>query len=122
MTTFVNLTPHTFTLYSLDKKEIVLSVPTLLDDQGNVVTARVAQTYDNLAPVAGFTVVKSVYGEVTGLPDPHPDTYHIVSLLVAQALQAQGIVRNDILVPDTGAGAVRNDSGTIIGTTRFMVV
>ncbi|MBJ6364167.1 hypothetical protein ACFOQM_23380 [Paenibacillus sp. GCM10012307] len=113
---FVNLTPHVFTLYAADKKDVLLSV------QAEPEMARVSQTYVDVPDINGFPVVRSEYGTVTGIPDPQPHTYYIVSLLVAQALAATGIKRTDILVPDTGAGAVRNESGGIVGTTRFMVV
>ncbi len=113
---FINLTPHAFTLYNSDKSEVLMTLP------GAPEMARVSQSYVEIPSVGGYPVFRSEYGAVTGLPDPQPNTYYIVSLVVAQRLDADGIHRTDILVPDTGAGAVRNESGGIVGTTRFMTV
>ncbi|MBY9080972.1 hypothetical protein KIH86_02920 [Paenibacillus sp. HN-1] len=113
---FVNLTPHALNLYDAERTLVVLTVPA--EDQ----MVRVSQQYVQVPAVGGHPVVRSTYGAVVGLPEPQYNTYYIVSLLVAQALADSGIHRTDILVPDTGAGAVRNESGGIIGTTRFMIV
>ncbi|MFD0587786.1 hypothetical protein ACFQZE_07210 [Paenibacillus sp. GCM10027627] len=120
MNKFINLTPHAIKLYEGDN--IILEVPVTKDESGNIQTARVSQTYEQQPSIANYPVFKSTYGVVEGLLEPQPDTYFVVSLLVAQALQLQNIKRDDILVPDTGAGAKRNDTGQIIGTTRFMII
>lgn len=55
-------------------------------------------------------------GAVTGLPDPQPDTLLIVSSMVLDA--AKG--RVDLIAPDTGATAIRDDAGRIVAVTRFV--
>jgi hypothetical protein len=113
MVRFVNLTPHPIRVV-VGEKEVVL-LPS-----GQV--ARVGQTYRDLGHVdtgeALVPVVASVYGEVTGLPPEEPGISYVVSALVAQAAWAAG--RLDVLVPDTGAGAVRDQDGKIVGVTRLI--
>jgi len=109
----VNLTPHPITIVvGEDKIEIPPS--------GQV--ARVGQTYRDMGHVdIGGTLVPvaaSVYGEVTGLPPEEPGIFYITSALVAQAAWAMG--RLDVLAPDTGAGAVRDEQGRIVGVTRLL--
>jgi hypothetical protein len=113
MVRLVNLTPHPIRVV-VGEKEVVLP------PSGQV--ARVGQTYRDLGHVdtgeALVPVVASVYGEVTGLPPEEPGISYVVSALVAQAAWAAG--RLDVLVPDTGAGAVRDQDGKIVGVTRLI--
>ena len=39
-------------------------------------------------------------GEVVGLPDPVPGRVYVVSMILAQALLALGIKRNDVVSPN----------------------
>lgn len=115
----VNLTPHDITVYDAKKEKVILTIPR----SGKV--ARVQETlvgYDKLEDVPivtkryGRVVVVDQEGNTYPFPEPTPNTIYIVSLLVAQALRG----RHDVLTPDTGAGAVRDERGMIKGTTRFM--
>ena len=51
------------------------------------------------------------YG-ITGLPEPKPDTYYIVSKILAQACPE----RKDLIFPGT---VVRNGSGDVVGCIDF---
>lgn len=72
--------------------------------------ARVEDDYQecgSLGPVPLYTVA---YGAPKGLPEPQPNTYYIVSLLVAQACPE----RNDLLVPGP---SIRDEEGRVVGCT-----
>ena len=115
MKRLVNLTPHPINVY------LYGTDPLVIPPSGAV--ARVTQDY---APVGDLDLgggvvvplVATLYGAIQGLPDPQDDTFYIVSALVAQAAWAQG--RKDVLAPDTGAGAVRDSDGKIIGVRRLL--
>jgi hypothetical protein len=94
----INLTPHTINL--------VGDNPQNFPPSGTV--ARCAVTRQQVGTVDGVPVNRTVYGDVTGLPAPQPDTYYIVSALVAQACPD----RADLLITDD---AVRDDQGRIVG-------
>lgn len=51
------------------------------------------------------------YG-ITGLPEPKPDTYYIVSKILAQACPE----REDLIFPGT---VVRDESGDVVGCIDF---
>lgn len=111
----INLTPHEITIY-LDGAD-----PLVIPPSGMV--ARVAQEYvsvGNLDLGGGIAVplVATQYGAIQGLPDPVDGVFYITSALVAQAAWSQG--RKDVLAPDTGAGAVRDDQGRIVGVRRLL--
>lgn len=104
----VNLTPHTITLLDSNNQ------PLLLIASSGV--ARVsAQT-----TVIGYYFLKdievprthTVYGQIEGLPEPTRGTLYIVSGMVKSALAAQGIIREDVVVPGM---QVRDEQGRVIG-------
>jgi hypothetical protein len=109
----VNLTPHPITIVVGDRKLV-------LPPSGQV--ARVGQTYRDLGAIdfegAKVPVVATAYGDINGLPDPELGVFYVVSALVAQAAWATG--RLDVLAPDTGAGAIRDAEGKIIGVSRLI--
>jgi hypothetical protein len=110
----VNLTPHEIVVYQGDN--VVLRIP----PSGRV--ARVVAKEEIVGVVNGVPLVRTVYGEIQGLPDPQPGTIYIVSLLVLQALQGR---RNDVVAPNTGPtplGAVRDAQGRIIGVRSFVTL
>jgi hypothetical protein len=61
------------------------------------------------------SVKTEVMGDVEGLPEATPDTWYIVSRIVAAALPG----RSDLIVP---TGFIRDDEGNIIGCTHFVKV
>lgn len=107
MERLINLTPHTVTVQLGEK---VVEFP----PSGQI--ARVGVEYTPTDEVGGIPVVRATTGAVEGLPDPAEGVYYIVSAMVAQALPQ----RHDLLAPDTGAGAVRDETGRIIAVTRFV--
>jgi hypothetical protein len=113
MVKLVNLTPHPIRVV-VGEKEIVLP------PSGQV--ARVSQEYRSIGTLvfegANIPVVAATYGDIAGLPNPEPGVLYATSLLVAQAAWATG--RLDVLAPDTGAGAIRDNEGKILGVTRLI--
>lgn len=109
--TLVNLTPHPINLYGDDDK-LIQTIP----PSGTV--ARVAEYRKLDAYVNGIPLREIVFGEIEGLPAPKEGTLYIVSALVRSATKEKG--RTDVISPDTGAGAVRDEDGRIIGTRGFV--
>ena len=91
----------------------------------NTNDGRTFPTSGNLAIVsASFTafdsngVCRQAFGDVSGLPDPQPDTLYIVSAMVLGALAGS---RSDVVAPATGhPDCVRNDKGHIISVPGFV--
>ena len=104
----VNLTPHTITLLDSNDQSILL-----------IASSGVARVSAKTT-VIGYYFLKAteiprthtVYGQIEGLPDPENGIIYIVSGMVKSALAAQGIVRNDVVVP---GNQVRDEQGQVIG-------
>lgn len=109
----INLTAHAINVI-LGEKEIAFP------SQG---LARVKTEEKETEKINGIPVVKTVYTDVEGLPEPEEDTIYLVSTLVLQALKANGIERPDCLAPNTGlSGAIRDDQGRIVGVRGFQTL
>jgi len=109
----VNLTPHTVKIVS-DGVEYVI------EPSGMV--ARVSAVYNEAAParqLPNVTFVTREFGEVEGLPEPDGNMY-IVSGFVLAAVEASGDVRMDVVAPDTGPTAIRDDKNRILAVTRLI--
>lgn len=65
--------------------------------------------------IDGFPCVTQKTSEVSGLPEYEPGVYLIVSAMVFNASD-----RKDLIAPDTGKTAKRNELGQIISVTRFL--
>lgn len=91
----VNLTPH-----DVD----IVDGPTIPSSG----VCRLSVTTERVGSVDGIPAVRTVYGDVKGLPDPVDGTVFIVSSLVASRVPD----RHDVAVP---ADFVRDDSGRILG-------
>jgi len=109
MPKFVNLTPHPIVIKTPNRD---ITIP----PQGTV--ARVAVSQVKVGEIDDIPVVKNTYGDVVGLPDPAPNTVYVVSGLVLSALQGKG--RSDVVAPDTGPTAIRDNQGRIIAVTRLV--
>ena len=96
----INLTPHDVNLIGKDDKEIAT-----FPSRGVV---RCSTNRRMVGMLNGISINKTLFGEVTGLPDEKEGTYYIVSALVANACPN----RHDLLLTDD---AVRDDQGRIIG-------
>jgi hypothetical protein len=97
---FVNLTPHA----------IVLNDGRLFPPSGEV--ARVSSSHSDF-DADGIASV--VFGEVSGLHDPLPDTFFIVSGLVAAAVK-----RPDVVSPASGHPDTVRDKGQIVSVPGFI--
>lgn len=98
----VNLTPHEVVIM-----DDALGAPALVIAP-EAISARCGVTREIAFLADGVRVNRTVFGEISGLPDPIVGTWFIVSRIVAEA--AAG--RSDLLVPDE---TVRNESGQIVG-------
>ena len=101
---FVNCTPHALTILGLGTLPASGVVP-------RCTTSRV-----EMPPIGGLRLVRQEVGAVTGLPDAAPDTIYIVSGMVLGALNG---TRSDVVAPDTGADAVR-ENGQIVAVRGFV--
>jgi hypothetical protein len=105
MTEIINLTPHPITIQPSGGQ------PTTIPVSGRIARLDSSQTTDDA--IAGVPVVTTRFGHVIGLPAPEPNKVYIVSSLVAQHVR-----RPDVLAPDTGPTAIRQD-GQIVAVTRL---
>lgn len=102
----INCTPHEINL--LTESENIVYPPS------GIVT-RVNATFV-MAP-SPLPMVRTIFGDITGLPEPMDHTYFIVSGMVLSALNGS---RPDVIAPDTSpASAVRDPQGRMIGVKRF---
>jgi len=104
---FVNKTPHSITVQTVDGVMVI---------EPSFPPARVGQSYLPAGEVDGIPVQHSVFGEVENLPEPEEGVTVIVSAMVAQ--QCSG--RADVVAPDTGASAIRDDAGRIVAVRGFV--
>ncbi len=108
----LNLTPHEVKVVDGDGN-VTLSIPS----SG---VARATQTDEVVGSLElegqTVTVVSTVFGEVTDLPEPTEGVRIVVSVITANAARAQGRATDDLLLT---SGPVRDSEGRIIGCTRF---
>ena len=95
----------------------------VMDNDGNVIAtfssegeARARQHDVLVGEIAGIPIVKTEFGEVTGLPEPAEGVVFIVSKITRDAADDQGRTTDDLLIPSQ---AVRDDQGHIIGCRAF---
>lgn len=74
--------------------------------------ARVTFAQDHAGMAEGILIYRWFTDEIVNLPEPKPDTYYIVSKMVAQAWPE----REDLIFPGT---VVRNESGDVVGCVDF---
>ena len=107
----INMTPHPIVLQAED------GTRTILPPEGTVPRVDNIPGQPSLVegiPVPVWSADKP--GKVTGLPQPRPGVFFIVSGFVGAATP-----RFDLLVPGTGPqdGAIRNEKGHIVAVTRL---
>ena len=112
----INLTPHAIVILNDEAEEIVSFEP-------SGIIARVT-TSEKEVGVWNYdgdyiAIVVGEKGEVTGLPEDK-DMQFLVSGMVLDALGPE--YHNIAFAPDTGASAVRNEKGHIVGVTRLRTV
>lgn len=110
--TIINLTLHDINIY--DNEGMMIAK---YESQGQArVDTREVKIYD----IDGIDVKRTEYLDVVGLPEPQPNTYYIVSLLVLQALEGK---RADLIAPNTSPkSVVRDAEGKISGVTSFTTI
>lgn len=100
-----NLTPHEVCVYKLNGVTPDLD---LVIEAGGAV-ARVSCEYMKVdKTVEGVDMYRTVFGEVTGLPDYEEGVYLLVSAMVREALP----LRSDLVSPGQ---LLRDDNGNVIG-------
>jgi hypothetical protein len=130
-----NLTPHSvivfrdnpegevtgFTGVGAAAKESKFSVVAEYKPSGKV--ARAVQRDEPVGEleINGYNVplIRTVFGEPTGLPEPEDGTMYIVSVITAQAAKALGRTTRDLLVT---SDPVRDADGKFIGVRKFAVL
>lgn len=89
----VNLTSHVVKLISNENRDSVSLPPTGAMARVSIKRKKIDVFVFNDAQIP---IYESRWGNVKGLPDPKPNTYYIVSSIVADACKD----RQDLLVPD----------------------
>jgi hypothetical protein len=102
---FINCTPHALTIEGLGTIEPSGIVP------------RVATNRQPATEVGGVRLVRTVKGAAEGLPASVDGVVLIVSGMVLDAL---GNTRPDVVAPDTGPDAVRDEKGHIVAVRGFV--
>lgn len=97
----INLTPHTINFLDREGNDVCALGPS-----GDV--ARLSTATETIGDVNGIPVTRTVFGPVTGLPDPQDGVGYIVSSLVASRVPD----RADVFIP---ADSVRDSQGRIVG-------
>lgn len=106
---FRNLTPHAIKVVREDGCETVFQP----DPQG---PARVSVRTETLPAIVGFRLQQQAFGQVENLPEYDENTVLVVSALVL----AQCKDRTDVVAPDTGRDAIRNDAGHVVAVRGFV--
>lgn len=106
---YINLTPHTVNVELADGRKFAFE-PTKPSARMDVTTASVEfANFESEVPV-----VQSLFGEVQDLPAPTEGVAYIVSTMIAQK-----VLRPDVVSPDTGKTAIRNEAGQIVAVRAF---
>lgn len=104
-----NLTPHDITIRGA-------AGDTVLPGAGKDGSARVSVSETIVGDINGIPVVKLLYGDIVGLPEPEEGTVYLVSAMVLGRTDRRG---KDVFGPDSGSSAVRNDKNQIVAVTRL---
>lgn len=100
---FINLTPHPINIIGIG----------VIIPSGNI--ARVTTVETKIGEVVGISVMSRTFMDVQGIPPSTENTIFIVSSIVLSATN-----RTDVVAPDTGNTAIRNDKGHITGVTQLI--
>ena len=103
---FVNLTPHDINVVGLG------TIPA----SGKV--ARVTTNIIDVGARGGIRLRAQVRTGIENLPAPAADTTYVVSGMVLDALGNSR--KRDVVAPDTGGDAVRNEKGHIVAVLGFV--
>lgn len=109
----INLTPHPIVIYpyvpasEYEDLEWINKNCKIIPTSEQFIPARLSMVYIGEFHVDDFLIERVEYGQLETYYPNKPDTYYIVSLIVALA-----VTRKDFLVPYR---EVRNSTGTVIG-------
>lgn len=103
---FINLTPHKIVV-SCGEKEITFP------PSGEVVRLKTVECDRGF--LNGIPTIAREFSVPEGLPEPKEGTIYIVSSIVLDSCN-----RGDLVAPDTGGTAIRDDNGRITAVTRFI--
>lgn len=108
---FVNLTPHEIIIIQGNEEYKI-------KPSGNL--ARLRYNVNKTTKIGGFKLVEFDNEVITGVPKPDDGKVFIVSSVIMQALRTNGLLRLDIVSPDTSRySAVRDKTGNIIAVRGF---
>ena len=109
MDKIINLTPHNVRLIKkYPEKWDIIDIP----PSGDI--ARLIFTHTKVGNLI-VPIVKVKLDGVMNLPKYDGKTKYIVSRVILET-----IARTDMISPDTGTGAIRDDRGNIVGVTRWI--
>ena len=103
----INCTPHDINAKVGDE---------IVTYKASGILPRVENCEKEVTVINGVPCVVSELGSVAGLPEPKTGTMYIVSRMVLDASE-----RHDLLAPDSGKTAVRNEKGHILYVIRWIV-
>lgn len=101
---FVNLTPHAIVVRTSEGDKTFAP-------SGDV--ARVSTSVETLDSVGGIPLTRTAFGTPVGVPEAVEGTIYIVSSLVGAR-----VCRPDVVAPDTGATAIR-ENGQVVAVRGF---
>lgn len=106
---YINLTPHVVNVELTDGSKLAFE-PTKPEARMSVSSAPTSfENYESEVPL-----VAPVFGEVTNLPEPVEGVAYIVATMLAQR-----VMRPDVVSPDTGKTAIRNEAGQVVAVRAF---
>jgi hypothetical protein len=83
--------------------------------------ARVEEQQTVMGRLGRYALRSVHYKEIVGLPEPQPETYLIVSIVVAQVNARLATPRKDLIYPDSGTSCTRDtESGQVVCVTGFL--
>ena len=106
----INLTPHDITITN-GTKTLTIKPSGLARCEETSVELKVVEDW--------IPVFKTIYGKISGLPEPRENAIYVVSARVAQALKEANPERDDVMIP---AKTLRDSEGNIIGCTGLSIV
>lgn len=78
---------------------------------------KVAVTSKEVERIPGFKCVETTYGEVQNVPDPQEGVVYIVNMIVLDRMPN----RKDLIAPDSGPSAVRNEKNQVLHVVQWKV-
>ncbi len=106
-----NLTPHDIVVVLNGDEKVTFP------KSGEI--ARVSVTDEVVGHKDGIEIVVSNFGDVVGVPEVGGEEF-LVSAMVLSALPVE--YKGQAFAPDTGASAIRNNDGQVVGVTRLKTV